>query len=158
MAEKREKVDESVLKEKQFRDGLSLLEVYKKQIESNAREAEIVEITLNEHIRTRETLEEIKKLDKKKDELLIPIGAGIMVNVRVKDTDKAVMNVGAGVHAEDTLDNILNQLDDKIKKFEEQVTEVVSRLQQLENSATQLTQQLQSLYNDLEREGKADGL
>jgi len=88
---------------------------------------DIVRAAINEVTLAHNTLEGVKKLQNG-ESTLVPVGAGSYVRMRLEDTKKLIMGIGAGVAVE--------------KDVESSVTELKERLQELDKARTSLQQQL----------------
>ncbi|HXZ91106.1 MAG TPA: prefoldin subunit alpha [Candidatus Dormibacteraeota bacterium] len=88
---------------------------------------DIVRAAINELTLAHNTLEGVKKLQNG-ESTLVPVGAGSYVRMRLEDTKKLIMGIGAGVAVE--------------KDVESSVTELKERLQELDKARTSLQQQL----------------
>jgi prefoldin alpha subunit len=88
---------------------------------------DIVRAAINEVTLAHNTLEGVKKLQNG-ESTLVPVGAGSYVRMRLEDSKKLIMGIGAGVAVE--------------KDVESSVTELKERLQELDKARTSLQQQL----------------
>src|SRR6266446_5305910 len=73
--------------ETELRRGIAVLDQYRAQIETLAQQQEIVRISLEEHMRARETLVRYREAGKAA-EVLVPIGANSFLVAESQDTDK----------------------------------------------------------------------
>ena len=91
-----------------------------------------LEQQLQELANVKETVEEISNVEAGKD-LLIPLGAGVFIRAKVKETDKVVMNVGSSVVVEkdirDASQLVSNQLI-ALEEVKEKMTAELANLQQ----------------------------
>ena len=88
---------------------------------------EIVRAAANEVTLAHSTLDGIKKVEDG-DSTLVPVGAGSYVRMKISDSKKIVMGVGAGVAME--------------KDVNTSVEELKGRLQELDKARTAIQQQL----------------
>ena len=88
---------------------------------------EIVRAAINEVTLAHNTLEGLKKLQDG-DAALVPVGAGSYVRMKISDSKKLVMGIGAGTAME--------------KDVESSVEELKGRLQELDKARTSIQQQL----------------
>jgi prefoldin alpha subunit len=89
---------------------------------------DIVRAAINEVTLAHNTLEGVKKIQNG-ESTLVPVGAGSYVRMRLEDSKKLVMGIGAGVAVE--------------KDVESSVTELKGRLEELDKARTSLQQQLE---------------
>ena len=88
----------------------------------------IVRAAINEVTLAHNTLEGVKKIQNG-ESTLVPVGAGSYIRMRLDDSKKLVMGIGAGVAVE--------------KDVESSVTELKGRIEELDKARTSLQQQLE---------------
>jgi len=76
------------LGESDLRRGIAVLDQYREQIEALAQQQDLVRISLEEHLRAKETLTQYRQAGRGA-EVLVPIGANSFVAAESKDVDKA---------------------------------------------------------------------
>ena len=89
---------------------------------------DIVRAAINEVTLAHNTLEGVAKLQNG-ESTLVPVGAGSYIRMKLEDSKKLIMGVGAGVAVEKDVDSC--------------VTELKARLEELERARTSLQQQLE---------------
>jgi len=89
---------------------------------------DIVRAAINEVTLAHNTLEGVAKLQNG-ESTLVPVGAGSYIRMKLEDSKKLIMGVGAGVAIEKDADSC--------------VTELKARLEELERARTSLQQQLE---------------
>jgi len=89
---------------------------------------DIVRAAINEVTLAHNTLEGVKKIQNG-ESTLVPVGAGSYIRMRLDDSKKLVMGIGAGVAVE--------------KDVESSVTELKGRIEELDKARTSLQQQLE---------------
>jgi len=89
---------------------------------------DIVRAAINEVTLAHNTLEGVKKI-RNGESTLVPVGAGSYIRMRLDDSKKLVMGIGAGVAVE--------------KDVESSVTELKGRIEELDKARTSLQQQLE---------------
>jgi prefoldin alpha subunit len=88
-----------------------------------------------------ESLAEINNL-KKGQEILIPVGAGILMKASLNETKEILMNVGAEVVVKKTS-------EESQKIIESQINELESALSESEQELVELTSMIESIQKDL---------
>jgi len=90
------------------------------------------------------SLEGIEKKDS--DQIFVPIGGGSYIKARLEDTDKVIYGVGAGIAIEKTIkeakDDIANRIEELSKAktaLEQQLSQVLSKLQEEQSRLQELT-------------------
>lgn len=146
----KEDKEDKVPTEEDLQKGLSMLEVYKQQMEAYAREAERIGASLTDHARALDTLNALKNM-KQPTEMIIPIGAGVFIHVKPTTTSKTVMKIGAGISAEYEVEATYGKVEEAIKEMEEREKKVITELQKVERTAEALSQQLQASYEQMQK-------
>ncbi len=110
------------MEDKDLRQAMMVLESYNEQLEVLRQQIELVQFSLEESVRARETLKVFKDA-KEGQELLIPIGASVFVNAKVTNSDKAIVGVGNKISitkdipdAADYMNSITIELQEALKK------------------------------------------
>jgi len=95
------------------------------------------------------SLEGIEKKDS--NHIFVPIGGGSYIKARLEDTDKIVYGIGAGISIEKTIkeakEGIANRIDELNKAkvaLEQQLNQVLARLQEERNRLQELSSRMQS--------------
>jgi len=98
----------------------------------------------------KRTLEGIEK-EESEAPLFVPIGGGSYIKAKLGETDRVVYGVGAGVAIEKPLeeakkgvDNRMSELEKTRQSLEEQLSQVLRRIQEDETKFQELTAELQS--------------
>ena len=84
------------------------LNMYKSQAELLQQEIENVQQTIAEVNTLESTIEDMKKKDNV--EALVPVGAGSFMNAEIKNDNKIVMSIGAGVAVTKNYDEAKEEL------------------------------------------------
>lgn len=84
------------------------------------------------------TLVELKDAEENQ-QILLPIGAGNFIYTTVKDAEKVIVTIGAGIHTEKSLDQAIEGVQKKKSEVENQIAqikasynEVVERLREID--------------------------
>lgn len=115
-------------------------------IQELRRRAEILNRLLVEIDDTLSSLEGVKGL-RDKDLVLFSIGSMSYVRGKIVDKDKILVNVGAGVVVEKTIDEAIEYLRDRQKNIQLELRTVIAQLQQA-------SARLSEVEGVLEREAK----
>ena len=107
----------------------------------------IVRTAINEVSLAHATLEGLTKLQDG-DDALVPVGAGSYVRMRIADSKKLVMGIGAGTAMEkdvassiDELKSRIGDLDKAGNSIQQQLDQVLARYDQDRGALNQLLQQ-----------------
>ena len=138
--------------EDELQNKMSTLEMYKGKIESFSRNAEMLKISIDEHRRAKDTLENYKGT-KASTEILIPIGGAAFVRAKTMDTKKGIMEIGNGVVFEEGIDKTLDRLERKMDELHRTEHEITDQIYQMEQAIAKLTQEVQTEYAELQGAG-----
>jgi len=142
--------------EAELRRGLAVLDQYREQLEALAQQQEIVRVSLEEHMRARETLLRYEQAGKGA-EILVPVGANAFLVAEVKDPAKAFVGVGSDLVLFDDIPKQLERLDGRIKSIGDAMTAIGQRLADLQQRAENQSASVQGLYDRLQGTAGADG-
>jgi len=99
----------------------------------------VVEAALREISMASLTIQGIGEL-KKDDEILVPVGGGSYIKAKIFDTEKVIVNIGAGVTVEKPVkealsifENRLNELENARNSLQQQFIQVLERMEALRN-------------------------
>jgi len=115
----------------ELRRAAANLEIVRGQMEALARQAETLQLALEEVLRAHDTLERTKGAGAGA-EILVPIGANGFVFGKVKDADRVIVGIGSDVAIEQTLEAALGRLEARAKAIEEAERGLANRMGQLE--------------------------
>lgn len=110
---------------------------YQKRAEAIQQQMSMVQISRDDCIRAIATIEELEALEEG-IETMVPIGAGSFVYGRFTDLSKVIVNVGAGISVEKSIDGakeILNHRKEELGKI----------LENMNVSLTKIAQGMQSI-------------
>ena len=129
----------------ELRQALTVLDVYKAQLDALTQQAQILRMSLEETVRARETLKAL--LDAKKgDELLVPVGAMSFVAVKATGDKKAIVGIGSRMSAEKDLDGAVAFMDVNAKEISEAMKKSAEALAETETNARNLSMAVQQEY------------
>jgi len=96
----------------------------------------------------KRTLEGVEK-ENPDAPVFVPIGGGSYIKAKITDVDKVVYGVGAGVAIEKSLEEAKRGVDERIselertrKSLEQQLSQVISRIQENQDRLQELTAEL----------------
>ena len=103
-------------------------------------------------IETRSSLDTIKGLSaSSSEEVLVPVGGGILLRASPPKTDKVLLNIGANVVVERTKDVATKFMDARAGDLEENITAIASQRNQI---AQRLESDQRALQSLLSRQGQ----
>ena len=128
-----------------LRQAMAVLETYNYQLEALTRQVRLLQVSLEETTRAREALKAL--IDAKEgDDMLIPVGASVLVPVKVSGERKAIVNIGNRISAEKSLEDALGYIEESGKEVSEALKEAVETLNEVEKMASELTAAIQNEY------------
>jgi len=95
---------------------------------------------LRETLIARNTLEELKKIDK--GELLVPIGGGCYIEADIKKLNKITINVGAGIAKEVSIEESISKLDENTDNIKKVISNARENLSKIEKELAAIDQEL----------------
>lgn len=138
------------LGETDLRQGIAVLDQFRAQIETFAQQQEIVRVSLEEHMRARETLVRYAEAGKGA-EVLVPVGANAFLVAQSKDIEHAFVSIGSDLLVFDDIPNQLERIDARIKSITEAANAIGQRLVELQRRAEAQGAAVQDLYDRLQR-------
>lgn len=91
-------------------------ELLQSELDALARQDELLRLSLEEHLRARETMKRYQEGGKGAD-ILVPIGANSFLFAEIKHPDKAIVGLGSDISIEDTMENAIKRLDRRIEEL-----------------------------------------
>ncbi|HIH77195.1 MAG TPA: prefoldin subunit alpha [Methanomassiliicoccales archaeon] len=137
------------MNEQEMRQAMGTLEAYKAQLEAINEQGQLLQMSLEDHSRAKDTLEAVAK-GKPGEEVLMPVGGSAYVYASIVSSDRVLVGVGTGVSVDKpmedaiaTVDVRIGELMDALKKASESRTVVESKMQQLSQIVQQEYQRMQ---------------
>jgi prefoldin alpha subunit len=138
------------MNEQELRQAMSTLELFRAQLESIAENQQLIQISLEELGRARETLNQFQNA-KEGDELLVPIGGNSFVFAKVATNAKAIVGIGTGISVEKSMDEAIKTMDDRSKELLDTMNKLNDRRLAIEEQANVLSQAVQQEVQALQR-------
>lgn len=142
--------------EADLRRGMAVLEQYRAQAEALAQQHEVVRLSLEEHMRARETLLRYKEAGKGA-EVLVPVGANSFVVSEVRDAEKALVGIGSELVVYDSIPAHIERLDARIQSIKEAANAIAERLTEVQRRADAQGAFVQNVYESLAEREQAGG-
>jgi prefoldin alpha subunit len=120
------------------------LKQYGQQAEIFAGQLELMENGRMEALAAVEALQGISEADD--NTVLLQIGGGASLRVKVLEPDKVLLNIGAEVIVERTNKDAVEFLKDRITEMEASEKKVVETLDRLRNQMNEITKRLEQGY------------
>ena len=124
--------------------NLTLIEYYKEQLSSLDMQMQYLQAAMADYQKAKMTIEQLEKTEEKTD-IIVPVGSGVYINALAKDTSKVLLDIGAGVVTEKTVENALKKIDERIEYMQESQKKLLTIAQQVQAEATELSEKTQKL-------------
>lgn len=138
--------------ESELRRGIAVLDQFREQIEALAQQQEIIRLSLEEHLRARETLTRFHEAGKGA-EILVPVGANSFLVAESKEVDRAYVSIGSDLVVYDELEKQLERLDARIKSITDAANAIGQRLAEVQRRAEAQGAAVQDLYDRIQATG-----
>ncbi|MBX8631837.1 MAG: prefoldin subunit alpha [Thermoplasmata archaeon] len=132
------------MNEDEFRQALAALENLKAQAENLSAQLQLIQDTINEFSRAKETASNYSRVEDGA-EVMVPVGGGVFLPARAVKTGRGVMSTGVGYSFEQSLSRIVETMDTRIK-------ELVEASQKIYDRMSELQRQINSLQSVIEEE------
>ena len=137
-------------KEEEITRNLTMIEYYKEQLNSIDMQAQYLQAAIADFYKAKLTVEQLHTtLDQ--SEILIPIGGGTFLNGSLNDSSKVLVDIGAGLVTEKTIDDAIKKIEERIKSLQENQEKVMSMAQKMQNEATELSQKTQQMMESTQQ-------
>ena len=144
------------MSEQHLQQTLSAIDISKAQLENLSRQQEMVQSSLEEHIRAKESVEQIAKAEEN-EEILVPVGAGVFLHAKVGNHKTGIANAGASVMMEKGMQDIVKMLDSRIEELRNATKELDVQGEKIGNAIEQLSADAQQQYVELQKPAKPAG-
>jgi prefoldin alpha subunit len=131
--------------EAELRDGMAMLENAKAQLDALAKQQQLIQLAIEEHVRARETIKKVT-VGAPGDDILIPIGADSYIYAKITDRRDGVVGVGSGVSIQRKPEDAEKFLDGKIDELTQVFKKVADRASQTEAMVEELSAKLEDMY------------
>ncbi len=116
------------------REEISKLIYSAQQLEQQATQYQKQLDILNNYVKditnAEQVINQMKNLGESK-KILVPIGAGNFINAIIEKTDTIISSVGAGVHIETAIDDVLSDLSKRKLDINNQISQVQASYNQV---------------------------
>jgi len=140
--------------EQELRDNYVMMETAKAQLEGLAKQQELIQLAVEEHVRARETIKQMAK-GNPGDDILVPLGADSYIHAKISDNRDAIVGAGSGVSIKRKPDEAEKILDSKIDDLSRAFKSISDKAAETEALVQELTQRVQDQMELLQSAGKA---
>ena len=135
--------------EEQVQEDLVRLDTYRGQLNAMVQQFQYLSTSRADHLRARETLESLDRVDPNA-EILLPVGGDAFLRGRAEKEAKVLLGLGAGVVVELERPKVSEILSDRIGKVEQASRDLEGQIGQLEDRISALTQKLDAVTRSAE--------
>ena len=137
----------NMVNEEELSQYLALIENYKEQLNSLQNQYSYLQAAVADYLKAKLTLEHMQKTEEG-TEILIPIGGNSYINASMRNTSKILVDVGANVVMDMTIDSAIKKINDRIEKLQESQEKISTLTQKLESEATEISYKAQQLMSE----------
>jgi prefoldin alpha subunit len=120
------------------------LNEYSQQIEYYSRQFEVIE---QRRIESLAAIDTLKALDETgNDTVLLPLGGGASLRVRILDQKKVLLNIGSDVVVERENNDVITYLQDRITEMEAIEKKLSASVEQVQKQAGEVARRIDSAY------------
>ncbi len=120
------------------------LNEYGQQIELLTQQLSMIE---QQRLESAAAIETLRAIEENKDgAVLLPIGGGAFLRVKVLDAGHVLVNIGADVSVERASADAMEYLQDRITELEAVEKKVAGSVEQLQGQATEISRRLEAAY------------
>ncbi|MGQ9587849.1 MAG: prefoldin subunit alpha [Thermoplasmata archaeon] len=146
--------DKEMPTEQSLRNNLVMLETAKAQLDGLARQQQLIQLAIEEHMRARETVKQLAK-GSPGNTVLIPLGADSYVHAKISEDRDSIVGIGSGISVRRTPEEAEKILDAKIDDLSRALKSVADRVSQTEALIQELTDKVEAQYSTLQSGGQA---
>lgn len=146
--------EQPMVDERQLREDYATLEAAKAQLDGIAKQQQLIQLTIDEHVRARETIKDLAKGDAG-DDILVPIGADSYIHAKASDNRHAIVGVGSAVSIKRTPEEAEKILDSRIDDLSRAFKSMADRANQTEMMIQELSEKVQAQIEQLQTADKS---
>lgn len=136
------------MNEEELRELLYVLELRKNQLSSLAKQVELIEFSVNENLRAKETLINYRDA-KENDEFLVPVGAEVFILMKIKKKNRSITSIGADIAVEGNIDDTVERIDGRIKMLNNASKKIAEKMEKMQNEINILSEKVEKGYSEM---------
>ena len=138
------------MNEEELTQAIGALESYKASMQSLEEQKNFVKLSLKEYEIAKTTLEAFRDAEKG-DEVMVPIGAGILAKMSVLDPDSFIVNAGSGISVEKNFEEAMKTLEKRMEDIQTGLKSIDDNLNRLKREYDRLASFVQQAYEEYQR-------
>lgn len=144
------------MNDEEVRQAMSLIETFRVQLDALTKQAQILQISLEDTVKAHETLKSIASA-KKGDEILIPVGASTLVRAVVSENPNALVGIGSKLSVEMKIDEAMEYLSNGSKEITEALKKLTETMDEMSSKAQALQVAVQEEYRVRQEQQQTPG-
>jgi prefoldin alpha subunit len=120
-------------------------EMLRSQLEALAQQNEMLTMSLEEHMRAKETMTRFQQ-GGKGSEILVPVGGNAFVFAEIKEADKAIIGIGSDLTVEEDMEVAIARLDGKIEDLNNALKGLAEKIVEVSQQAEEKSEIVRALY------------
>jgi len=129
----------------ELRQMMSTLDAYKGQLDTMAQQSQLLQFSLEEAMRARDTLKALNDA-KEGDEILVPAGASSFVTAKLTSKKTALVSIGNRTSVEKSFDEAIEYMTSNIDEITEALKKITETMNKMNNDARSLATAIQQEY------------
>ena len=138
------------MNEEELEQAIAALESYRANLEQIQQQKSFVELSLKEYVLAKSSLEAFENAEKG-DEVMVPIGAGIMARMAVLDPNAFVVNAGSNISVEKDFKGAMETLESRMKDIENGLKSIDENIERIQGEYEKLAHYVQHAYEEYQR-------
>lgn len=126
-----------------YQEQLQIFRILKEQRDMFQGQLEILNVSRQNIVNTKTTIENIREQVKEDDEILIPVGGLANIKASIKEPQKILLAITQDVIIEKDLDQSIELLDKRIEQHNKQIQFIRTQLQNVDINLEKTSQLLQ---------------
>ena len=129
----------------ELRQAMAVLEAYEAQLEALNRQVRLLQVSLDDTARARESFRALADA-KEGDEILVPVGASSFIHAKVTGKKTAIVGIGNRLSAEKELGDAVEFMEANVNEISKALKEAIGTLGEIERMAAELSVAVQNEY------------
>lgn len=142
--------------EGELRRAVAILDQYRAQLDALQRQADVIQVGLEENLRARETASRYREAGKGA-EVLVPIGGNVFLVAEAKDADTALVGIGSDLIVEEAIPRALERLESRVREIREAQEAVARQIGEIERRVEAQSDFVQDVYERASRKASERG-
>ena len=129
----------------ELQSAVAEYEALRAQLEALAQQNELLRMSLEEHMRAKETVSRFQE-GGEGAEILVPVGANSFVFAQISNPDKAIVGIGSDLTVEEDMEDAIKGLDVKIEEIETALKGLTERVVEVSRMVEEKSGVVRGLY------------